>query len=74
VAEGFIILEFSVGLDDTLELFEQAKTASTREAATTTLLRKVDVDILLFYFPKQTGMRKVQMAVSKSTFRSAIKL
>jgi hypothetical protein len=68
------MLEFSVGLDDTLELFEQAKTASTREAATTTLLRKVDVDILLFYFPKQTGMRKVQMVMSKSTFRSAIKL
>ena len=61
MAELFITLEFSVGLDDTLEVFEHAKTASTKEAATTTLLKKVDVDIRMFFFPKQTGKRKVQL-------------
>ena len=59
-----------MGLDDTFEVFEHAKTASTREAATTTLLKKFDVDILMFFFHKQTGKRKVQMDGPKSTFRS----
>jgi hypothetical protein len=68
VAELFMTLVVSGGLDDTLDVLEQAKTANTMEAATATLPTMVDVDIQMFFLSKQTGCRKVQVVRPKSAF------
>ena len=51
-------LVVSGGLDDTLDVLEQAKTANTMEAATATLPTMVDVDIQMFFYSnKQDAVR-----------------